>query len=54
MQPRAGAGGGISREQIIGQLAKGLQDKTPPVFDLEFVGKKYPTEYNESMNTVLF
>lgn len=30
-----------------------LEQKTPPVFDLEMVIEKYPTEYNESMNTVL-
>ena len=31
-----------------------MQTKTPPVIDLEMVGKKYPTSYEESMNTVLF
>jgi dynein heavy chain len=30
-----------------------LESKTPPVFDLEMVIEKYPTEYTESMNTVL-
>ena len=35
-------------------MAKFLQDKTPEVFDLEKVSKKYPTAYEESMNTVLF
>lgn len=30
-----------------------LEKKTPPVFDLEHVIELYPTEYNESMNTVL-
>ena len=28
--------------------------KTPEVFDLEFVSKRFPTSYDESMNTVLF
>jgi len=54
MQPRSSSGKGKSREEQIGEMAKFLQDKTPEVFDLEKVGKKYPTAYEESMNTVLF
>ena len=55
MQPKAGGGGkGKSREEIIGEQAKSLQDRTPPVFSLEKVSKLYPTSYEESMNTVLF
>jgi hypothetical protein len=34
-------------------MAKDLENKTAPVFDLEMVTKKFPTLYNESMNTVL-
>lgn len=34
-------------------IAVELEKKTPPVFDLELVIEKYPTEYTESMNTVL-
>lgn len=54
MQPRASAGGGKTREQIIGEMAAFLETRTPDVIDLEMVGKKYPTSYQESMNTVLF
>ncbi len=54
MQSRAKSGSGKTREQIIGEQAAYIQSKTPPVFDLEFVGKKFPTSYEESMNTVLF
>lgn len=54
MQPRAAAGAGKSRESVIGELAKSIEGKTPPAFDLELVGSKYPTQYSESMNTVLF
>jgi len=54
MQPRASSGTGKTREQIIGEQAIYLQSKTPEIFDLEMVGKNYPTSYEESMNTVLF
>lgn len=55
MQPKAGGGGkGKSREEIIGEQAKALQNRTPPVFSLEKVNKLFPTSYDESMNTVLF
>jgi dynein heavy chain, axonemal len=54
IQPRAAAGIGKTRDDIIQELSEHIQQKTPPVFDLEAVGKQYPTEYTESMNTVLF
>lgn len=54
MQPRASTGSGKTREQIIGEMAGYLETRTPPVIDLEMVGKKYPTCYEESNNTVLF
>jgi len=55
MQPKAGGGGkGKSKEEVIGELVKSLQERAPPVFSLEKVLKLYPTSYEESMNTVLF
>jgi len=54
MQPRASSGKGKTREEIIGDMAKFLLSRTPEVFDLEKVGRKYPTSYDESMNTVLY
>jgi dynein heavy chain len=54
MQRRASSGGGKTREQVIGEQAAYIQTKTPPVIDLEMVANKYPTLYEESMNTVLF
>lgn len=30
-----------------------IESKTPPVIDLDEVSEEYPTEYTESMNTVL-
>ena len=47
MQPKVSTGKGKSREEIIGEMAKFLQDKTPEIFDLEKIGKKYPTAYEE-------
>jgi dynein heavy chain len=54
MQPRASVGKGKSREEIIGEQAAFLATQAPEPFDLEFVAKKFPTAYDESMNTVLF
>lgn len=54
MQPKSSSGGAKSREEIIGDMAKFLESQTPPVFNLEKVQNKYPTSYEESMNTVLF
>ena len=54
IQPRAAAGAGKTREEIVQELSVGIQKRTPKEFDLEYVGKNYPTEYTESMNTVLF
>lgn len=54
MQARSSGGTGKSRETIIGEMCKDIQDQTPEVFSLEKVGKAYPTSYEESMNTVLF
>lgn len=43
----------MTREEIIAQISAGIEEKTPDVIDLEYVLEKYPTSYNESMNTVL-
>ena len=53
IQPRASAGAGKTREQYINDIAVEIEQITPPVFDFEFVSTKFPTDYNESMNTVL-
>jgi len=43
----------MSREQIIGDIALQIQGKVPQLFELDEIAAKYPTDYNESMNTVL-
>lgn len=44
---------GKNREEVIFEIAESIQAKTPDVFNIEEIVKKYPTDYNESMNTVL-
>jgi len=53
LQPRVSAGAGLSREEVIEKSAKEIFSKCPEPFDIDIVHHKYPTEYTQSMNTVL-
>lgn len=53
VQPRSSSGSGKSREEIIGEISQQIEAKTPPAFEFDAVLEKYPTMYEESMNTVL-
>jgi len=53
VQPRSSSKTGKSREEVISDMATNIEKKTPPVYDFDEIFKKYPTEYTESMNTVL-
>jgi len=53
MQPRTTSGTGKSIEDSIKELIIIIEKDTPSPFDYEAVFIKYPTQYNESMNTVL-
>jgi len=53
LQPRIAGGGGISREDQIIDMAVGMANQLPKLFDIEVVSMNYPTDYLESMNTVL-
>ena len=53
IQPRTSSAGGKTREQVIGEIAVSIQSKVPPMFALDEVAENFPTDYNESMNTVL-
>mmetsp|Transcript_21660 Transcript_21660/g.21327 ORF Transcript_21660/g.21327 Transcript_21660/m.21327 type:complete len:369 (+) Transcript_21660:2069-3175(+) len=53
IQPRASSSGGKSRDQVIMELARYIESKTPKPFPFEEVFEKYPTQLTESMNTVL-
>ncbi|XP_061175178.1 dynein axonemal heavy chain 3-like [Saccostrea echinata] len=51
--PRQANKGGKSTAEVIQDLAADILGKLPKDYDMEFVMKKYPVLYNESMNTVL-
>jgi dynein heavy chain len=53
LQPRVAAGAGASREDQIGEAAIDMAKQLPKLFDVESIGMLYPTDYYESMNTVL-
>ena len=53
MQPRTSSGGGKSMEQSVGETLDIIEKNTPPAFDYEAIFAKFPTDYKESMNTVL-
>lgn len=49
----SGGGEGGNTEVVLMQMASEIVSKLPPAFDAETAQKKYPVDYNESMNTVL-
>ena len=53
IQPRTSSGGGKSADDVVKETFKVIQSKTPKKFDYESIFAKFPTEYSESMNTVL-
>ncbi|EFC47930.1 hypothetical protein NAEGRDRAFT_78559 [Naegleria gruberi] len=50
-----GSGGKASDDKdiVVGNIANDILGKLPQAYDQELVGKKYQTDYNESMNTVI-
>jgi dynein heavy chain len=53
LQPRVGSGSGLSREAITTQIAREMEQQLPVPYDLEAVSVQFPTDYRESLNTVL-
>eukprot|EP00622_Pseudochattonella_farcimen_P004940 FR740460.1.p1 GENE.FR740460.1~~FR740460.1.p1 ORF type:complete len:230 (+),score=45.50 FR740460.1:31-690(+) len=53
LQPRTGGGGGVSREVQIGKIAAELESRLQSSWDLERVRLRYPTDYDECLNTTL-
>merc|ERR1711916_76271 len=53
MAPRAAAGAGKAREEVIDEMAADIFERLPTPFDVEAINMMYPVLYEESMNTVL-
>jgi len=54
LQPRSSAGAhGKSREDTIAEIAADILKRTPSPLDMDDVMSRYPTTYQESLNTVL-
>lgn len=53
MAPRNLSGGSGSREGAVLEIVETIQMSLAPLFDIEEINKKYPTRYEESMNTVV-
>ncbi|CAE8655305.1 unnamed protein product [Polarella glacialis] len=48
-----GGEGGASAEDVMDDVAKGVQDKLPAPFPLDVAETRFPTLYTDSMNTVV-
>jgi len=53
IQPRISGVKGKSQEEMIMEILTDIEKKTPPPFDKDQIFHHFPTDYNESMNTVL-
>jgi dynein heavy chain len=54
LMPRGASSAGNSTEEAFAEIAKDIERKIPSEsFDVEAVERRYPSEYHESLNTVL-
>merc|ERR1719420_1811780 len=47
------SGGGAGPSALMDNVAVGMQEQCPELFDLDLLEQKFPTMYSESLNTVL-
>jgi dynein heavy chain len=47
------SGAGATPEEVVGEIAKDVLGRLPKAFDVAKIEERYPTMYEESMNTVL-
>jgi dynein heavy chain len=52
-QGKMESSGSKSNEDIVTEVATDMLSRLPPDFDIQAIAQKYPTDYLESMNTVL-
>ena len=53
-QPRTGTTAGqLSREATLWEAASRILERIPPLFDIADISARFPTQYEESMNTIL-
>jgi len=53
LQPKVSTGGGKSRDEVIAEVAAGLQARDLKPFPMDEIAARYPLSYEQSMNTVL-
>ncbi|KAL5972264.1 Dynein heavy chain 7 axonemal [Taenia solium] len=52
-QSKGGSSSGASQDEVLEDVTAGILNRLPESFDLELTLRKYPTLYEQSMNTVL-
>eukprot|EP00960_Hanusia_phi_P026860 746504-Hanusia_phi.AAC.16 len=53
LQPRVSGGGGMNREEVIDHTAESILKRLPEPWLLIDIQKKYPVQYEQSLNTVI-
>lgn len=51
--PTSSSGSGLSRDDMLKEIAGEILAKLPPNYDILECSKKHPIKYEDSMNTVL-
>ena len=53
LQPRTSGGGGVSREDVMAKSAADMEATLPAPWDVDAVYLRYPTAYDECLNTTI-